>query len=211
MAITYPRSDIMDLLPVADVQFWPLHRQELSRTAGGKTQAKDMGPPLWRLSATSAAQGIQDAAALEAALISLRGSQGSFLAHDPRRPYPAAHPGGYNGDLSISALYAGDAFAVKVAAVSGGLELRPGDYLGFEYGARPSRSLHMVMEPQTIVTAGAAKKITVWPAIPPGATVGAAVTVNRASCEMILEPDQSPPGLRAMRASVVSFSAIQIF
>lgn len=211
MAITYPRSDIMDLLPVADVQFWPVHRQELSRTAGGATQAKDMGPALWRMSATSAAQALPDAAVLEAALISLGGSQRSFLAHDPRRPYPSLHPGGYVGSVSISALYPADAYSLDLTSDAGFLRLLPGEYISFEFGGRPSKSLHMVMEAGSIFSGGTSGKFNVWPALPAGALVGSTVTVNRASCEMILEPDQAPPGLRSLKASVISISAIQIF
>ncbi|MBY6141119.1 hypothetical protein KUV26_16910 [Leisingera daeponensis] len=210
MPFTYPRSDVFDLCKISDAAFWPLHRQELSRTAGGATQAKDLGSALWRASFTTAPARLADAAAIEAALISLNGSAGSFLAHDVRRPFPAAHPGGFGGTVSISALYAGDAFAVQLTTPEGGLTLSAGDYIGFEYGARPSRALHMVQETKSLTAPGAVRKFLVWPAIRPGALVGAAVTVNRASCEMILEPGQQPPGLRDLSASSVSFSGIQI-
>jgi len=208
--MNYPRADLFDLCGVNDASFWPMHRQEISRTAGGRTQAKDLGSPLWRASFTTAPALIANAAALEAALISLNGSARSFLAHDVRRPFPQAHPGGYLGDVSISGLYADDAFAVQLTSLAGGLELRPGDYIGFEYGSRPSRALHMVMETQTIVAGGSAKKFRVEPPLRLGAEVGAVVTVNRASCEMILEPGQAPPAMRDLVASSVGFTAFQI-
>ncbi|KEJ93988.1 hypothetical protein SAMN05444149_108106 [Pseudosulfitobacter pseudonitzschiae] len=207
----YPRADLFDLCKVADATFWPMHRQELSRTVGGSTQAKDLGPALWRASFTTAPALRGDAAAIEAALITLNGSAGSFLAYDVRRPFPAAHPGGYAGAISVSALYPADAFSIQLSAAAGGLSLRPGDYISFEYGPRPSRALHMIQAAQNIVGAGSAKKFSVFPALRPGVTVGAAVTVNRAPCEMILEPGQSPPSLRDLVASSVSFSAVQIF
>lgn len=211
MPVTYPRADLFDLCKISDAAFWPLNRQELSRTAGGTTQAKDLGPPLWRASFTTAPARRNDAAAIEAALISLNGSAGSFLAHDVRRPFPKAHSAGFSGTVSISALYADDAYAVQLTTPEGGLTLSAGDYIGFDYGARPSRALHMIQETKVLSAPGAVRKFQVWPAIRPGALVGAAVTVNRPPCEMILEPGQQPPGLRELVASSVSFSAIQIF
>jgi hypothetical protein len=208
--MAYPRADLFDLCNVVDAGFWPLDRHEVIRTAGGKTQAKDLGSALWRASFTTAPALFPDAAKIEAALISLNGSARSFLGYDVRRPFPAKHPGGFSGSVSISSLYAGDAFAVQLTTPGGGLVLSVGDYISFEYGARPSRALHMIQSTRSILTPGAKRKFEVWPAIRPGAVVGATVTVNRAPCEMILEPGQQPPVVRDLVASAVSFSAIQI-
>lgn len=206
----YPRTDLFDLCKVKDATFWPLQRQELSRTAGGRTQAKDLGSALWRASFTTAPARLDDAQDVEAALISLNGSVGSFLAHDVRRPFPKAHPGGFSGTLAISLLFTENAFSVQLSSPDGGLTLSPGDYIGFEYGAGGSRALHMIQSSPQTLSAGVPKSFDVFPAIRPGAAVGAAVTVNRASCEMILEPGHQAPALRDLVASSLSFSAIQI-
>lgn len=207
----FPRTDILDLCKVSDITFWPLMRQEISRTAGGSTQGKDFGSPLWRASFTTAAALITDAAAVEAALMSLNGVIGSFLAYDARRPYPAAYPtGNFNDTAVIDQLFALDAFSVKLAGLDVGTELRPGDYFSFEYGTRPSRALHMVTVGDV---AGSLGKVTleVFPAIRPGADVATAVTLKRPPCEMILEPGLPPPKLLQLVASNVTFSGIQIF
>lgn len=207
---TYPLTGLFDLCNVADTTFWPMGRQELSRVAKGATQAKDLGSALWRASFTTAPQSISDAAAVEAALISLNGSVGSFLAYDVRRPFPRAFPDGDFADTAtIDTLYSGNLFKLKLAGLAPGFELAPGDYLGFEYGSRPTRALHMVTSGDVAGSLGKAV-LEVFPAIRPGAIVGAAVTLKSPSCEMILEPGQSPPGLREMVASSVSFSAIQL-
>jgi hypothetical protein len=143
-------------------------------------------------------------------LVSLNGSVGSFLAHDVRRPFPKAHPGGFSGTLAISLLFSENAYSVQLSSPGGGLTLSPGDYIGFEYGAGGSRALHMIQSPPQTLSAGVPKSFDVFPAIRPGATVGAAITVNRASCEMILEPGHQAPALRDLVASSLSFSAIQI-
>ena len=89
-------------------------------------------------------------------------------------------------------------------------QLSPGDYLGFQYGTRPTRALHMVVEPVTAFSSGVTPKFEIFPALRPGALVGAAVTLKRAPCEMILEPNQAPPVGREMLASSVTFSAVQL-
>lgn len=207
----YPRTDIFDLCTVSDAAFWPLMRQELSRTSGGSSQAKDLGSPLWRASFTTAPAMRADAAALEAALISLNGSAGSFLAYDVRRPFPAAYADGVFADTGfIETLYDLDAFRIQIGGLGVGFELRPGDYFSFEYGARPSRALHMVTAGDIAGSMGRVN-LEVFPAIRPGALVLTSVTLKRPPCEMILEPGNGPPKVHQTVASVAAFSGIQIF
>lgn len=206
-----PRGDFFDICGIADVTFWPMWRQELSRTAGGAVQAKDMGPALWRASFTTSPDHFGNAADIEAALISRRGSILSFLAYDMRRPMPRAYPAGNFGDTgAIHTLYTADAYALRVGGLDAGFVLRRGDYLAFSYGARPSRALHMVMDDVTASAGGITPKFTVYPELRPGALVGAAITLKRPACEMILEPGQAPPRARDMVASSVTFSGVQI-
>lgn len=210
MAISYPRADLFDLCTIKNTTFWPMFRQELSRVSGGETQAKDLGSALWRASFTTAPQRRAEAAAIEAALISLNGSARSFLAHDIRRPFPAAHADGIFADTgTIDALFSGDAFSLRLAGLAAGITLSPGDYIGFEYGARPSRALHLITTGGVVDGAGKVL-FDVFPAIRPGALAGAAVTLKRAPCEMVLEPGQAPPSLQDIATSVVTFSAVQI-
>ena len=206
----YPLTNLLSLCRVRDSSFWPMHRQELSRTAGGRTQAKDLGSALWRASFTTAPARHTDAAAIEAALISLNGSIGSFLAYDVRRPYPVAHRDGNFADTAfISAVTAFDAFFLRVGGLPDGFKLSPGDYLGFSYGPQPSRALHIVTAGGTAGPAGTIE-LSVSPPLRAGAAINAPVTLKRAPCEMILEPSQPAPTVEAMVASQVSFSAIQI-
>jgi hypothetical protein len=145
---TFPRADLFDLWNVKDGAFWPMYRQELSRTAGGSSQAKDFGTPLWRASFTTAPIALADVGPAEAALISLNGSTGSFLGRDIRRPYPQAYADGVFSDTAtIGALDSGNAFMLALADLPFGFQLTAGDYLGFFYGSSNSRALHMVIAP----------------------------------------------------------------
>lgn len=210
-----PRADFFDLCGVRNTTFWPLHRQELSREASGRAQGKDLGDPLWRASYTTSPAHIRDAQALEAALISLRGVVGSFLAHDVRRPFPAAHPDGDFADTGqIGTLYADNAFHIQLTGLPSGLTLSPGDYLGFQYGARPYYALHMVtgLISGSFVanSSGDTGRLEVFPDLPPDATTATPVTLKRAPCEMRLEPGQTPPVLEELVASSVTFTGIQV-
>lgn len=207
----YPRADIFDLCNIADTTFWPMMRQELSRQGGGTTQGKDLGSPLWRASFVTAPKVRADVAVIEAALISLNGVVGSFLAHDVRRPFPKAYADGVFADTStIGALDGANAFMIGLTGLPAGFILSPGDYLAFDYGTGPSKALHMVMSGVTADGAGTTVNFEVFPSIRPGALIGAPVTLKRPSCEMLLEPGQAAPSIHEMTASAVTFSAVQI-
>ncbi|GAB5431210.1 MAG: hypothetical protein EpisKO_05800 [Epibacterium sp.] len=209
--MNYPRSDLFELCKVRNATFWPMHRQELSRAAGGRTQAKDLGSALWRASFTTSPASLADASDIEAALISLNGSAGSFLAHDVRRPFPRAHADGEFEDVAtISALNVGGrAFAIRLTGMPQGFTLSPGDYIGFQYGPQSSRALHMVTVGGQFGGQGNLT-IDVFPAVRVGASVGSAVTFKRPPCEMILEPGQQPPAIEGLVASSVTFTGVQV-
>ncbi|MFW8636712.1 hypothetical protein [Cribrihabitans pelagius] len=209
--IVFPRTDIFDLCKIRTAKFWPLLRQELSRTAGAGSQAKDLGSPLWAASYTTAPARLRDAQAIEAALISLNGSVGSFLAYDTRRPFPAAHADGNFADTAqIAALDAENAFHLTLGGLPQGFTLSAGDYLGFSFGPKPSRALHIVTI-GGVAGANGEIPLTVSPWVRPGTLVGAAVTLKRAPCEMSLDGAPPEPSPEGMVASTNSFSAVQIF
>lgn len=209
--IVFPRADIFDLCKVRTAKFWPLLRQELSRTAGASSQAKDLGSPLWAASYTTAPAHFRDAQAIEAALISLNGSVGSFLAYDTRRPFPAAHAdGNFDDAAQIAALDAGNAYHLTLGGLPPGFTLSAGDYLGFSFGAKPSRALHIVTV-GGVADASGEIPLTVSPWVRPGAAVGDAVTLKKPSCEMSLTGSPPEPAAVDMVASSNSFSAVQIF
>lgn len=208
--LVFPRTDIFDLCRISDTTFWPRPRQELSRSANGVTRVKDLGSPLWMASFTTAPVRLEDAGAIEMALMSLNGSEHAFEAYDVRRPYPLAHADGNFSDTgTINAIGANNK-SLQLAGLPVGFSLTVGDYLAFDYGTPSNRALHRVAEGTVADGLGVTGTFEVYPHIAPGATVGAAVTLKKPSCLMIQPPDAPPPSLVGMAGSSIVFSGIQL-
>jgi hypothetical protein len=209
--LVFPRTDLFSLCNVASIQpFWPKYRQEVSRTANGWSQGKDLGPPLWQGSFTTAPQTHVDSGALEAALLSLGGVLRSFEAYDTRRPYPAAHADGNFDDTAVILEIGADNKSLSLSGLVAGFQISPGDYLSFDYGVPQARALHRALSPATVGAGGETGSFEVFPHIEPGALVAAPVTLKRASCLMVLDPDQPAPTVQDLLFSTQTFSGVQI-
>ena len=207
--LTFPR-DLMSLCNVVSVQFWPVQRQELSRTTAGRSQGKDLGPPVWRGSFTTAPVRHADAGDIEAALLSLRGVINPFEAYDRRNAFPRAHRDGNFSDTGLIADLGVDNKSLRLTGLDVGFQLLPGDYISFDFGTPQARALHRVLEPAVADGVGATDYFEVFPHIEPGAVTGTAVRLKRPSCYMTLDPGLSPPSINAMVTSSVTFSGVQI-
>lgn len=208
--VAFPRSDLFDLCNIHTCTFWPSFRQEYSRTAGGQTQGKDFGSPLWRGSFTSAPLHLDQVGEIEMALLSLRGVLHSFEAHDVRRPMPLAHKEGDFVDSAEISDLGSDNKSLRLSGMSSGFTLSVGDYLAFDYGIEPNRALHRVVTPAVFDGSGQTPLFEVFPHIRPGAAIGAAVTLKRPSCLMVLDPDLPPPSPQSVVAEAIVFSGIQL-
>jgi hypothetical protein len=209
MALTFPRPDIFDLCTISDAPpFWPQRKDEYSPESSGRTTGKKMGSPLWRASFTTAPLDGLTARKLEAALLSLDGVINTFYAHDKTRIWPGAYPGGA-GMPSMSptvASVSGNALLLQDLAV--GYQFTAGDVLAFDYGARPNRAYHMILE--DVTAPSSITPVTVFPHPRQGWADGDAVTLVRPECEMALEVDGLPaPTLSGMINRKLSFSALQ--
>jgi hypothetical protein len=209
--LIFPRTDLFSLCNVASIRpFWPKYRQEISREASGRAQGKDLGPPVWAGSFTTAPQTHVDAGALEAALLSLGGVLRGFEAYDTRRPYPAAHADGDFADTGVILEIGADNKSLRLSGLAAGFQISPGDYLSFDYGVPQARALHRALSPATASAGLDTGFFEVFPHIEPGALVGAAVTLQRASCIMTLDPDQPAPSVQDLLFSTQTFSGVQI-
>ena len=95
MTITYPLpTSFFDEFPGWSTEFNLLWRQEQSRTAGGRTVVKDMGSPLWQMTAQSRSMKPNELDYWRARLTSLENGLKTFRAFPKSRCFPVAYPNG---------------------------------------------------------------------------------------------------------------------
>ena len=192
-------------LEVASGGMFPLHRQQVSRTAGGTSLVRDLGDQLWIAEFTTVVMRFELAYELETDLLDLGGSLDWVLLADARRP----NPKNWNGlssldNYSMSSVDSADRHIVNL--VSGTTALSKGDYFSFFSGA--SLWLHRITERRS------ATSFKVWPAISLAVPVGSiGITVNWPRARFQIDPEivNSPVlGIDdATKLATISFRGIQ--
>jgi hypothetical protein len=211
MTISFPRTDIMSFCGYAPdaVPLRLTSRQESSRTAGGVTVAKDLGPALWFGSYVTTELDLDDMVSFEATLNSLDGSIQTFEAGDMRRPYPKAHASGSFNDTGVLNAVDSNNKAIKISGLDAGFVLSVGDYLSFTYGT--NRALHQVMESATANGSGLTPYFEVRPHLRVGWTLSPAisVTLKKPMGVFMLVPGSVNPQMRSGLSGSVAFQAVQ--
>lgn len=210
MSISFPRTDIMSLCSwTPDGEPWDLkQRQEMSRTAGGRTLAKDFGIGLWTGGFTSSPLSLDDMFDLEAALNSLDGSINTFEARDLRRPYPKLSPSGTFGDTGT--IYAvQNNKSLRITGLDSAFIISRGDYLSFDYDG--NRYLHQAMETVTAV-AGLTPYFEVRPYIKAGLVLSPSIAVKlkQPSAVCALVPSSIQKRMINGVQGTISFQAMQV-
>lgn len=207
MSITFPLTDILTAVAFADQTFQLTSRQELSRTAGGVTRGKDLGPALWLAGYTTVRLENDDVLAYEAKLNSLDGVIQTFEAADLRRRYPRAYPTGAGANNGVLASVNANNKALALSGLVAGQVVSVGDFLSFDYGT--SRALHQAVETVTANGSGVTAQFEVRPHIRAGYTLSGAVTLKLPSGIFILAPGSVSSKITDSVCSVISFQAMQ--
>lgn len=153
MAITYPRT-----LPTtrwSAMDFKPLFIGNSVQLAGGLTQYREAGDTRWQCDLTTVPLFPGDPTdraligVMRAWWMSLRGGLKTFLAYDKAHEYPITYPNGtgigaWGGTGTVSSISAN---AFTAGSVLSGLQLKAGDWVGFEKSGK--YSLHVVTEDKT--------------------------------------------------------------
>lgn len=207
-----PTSELMQALPVSSATFIPAWGQETSGEGSGILRVKDLRPALWRARIACAAATRVEALQVLALIGAMGGALGTFYAWKPSAAYPQSDPGGTT--LGGSAVQIGsinaDQLRLSLKGLPAGYVLTRGDFLAFDYGARPSRALHQVVPPMAIANgAGVTPEFQVHPPIRGGASVNAAVALVRPAAEMRLVPGTFDLSESAVRNGL-SLEAIQV-
>jgi hypothetical protein len=211
MAVTYPRTDIMDAVDFS-ASTVPLNlksRQEYSRTAYGRTIGKDMGSAIWFGDFTTVPMPNASALVFEAMLDSLDGVIQPFEAGDMRSAaqFPLAYPTGNFNDTGVLASVNTNNKAISLSGLDAGMQLSVGCYLSFTYG--DSRALHRVVEAATADGGGTTPQFEVRPYLRPGWTVSTAVRLKSPRGLFTLMPGRAPPQMNDSTSSIVTFSVQQ--
>ena len=206
MSLTFPR-EMTSAYEWAQADLALVHRQELARTAGGDSQAKDMGPAVWRATYATVPMPEGGARALYADLLTLRGAVHPFYV-TVLPDAPAARDGEALAGVTVASVSPDNA-ALALTGLPAGFEMTYGDYLSIETAAG-GRELHMLARGAAADGSGATPEMEVVPHVRPGTTAGDAVTLVGPVVEMKLEPGS----LRHERLNAVlgrvSFQAVQV-
>lgn len=199
MAYSFPLSvtDFMRALPIAEISFDTPEQVEVNQTAGGEIITADLAPMLWQGEVRLGTMTHVEASHADVMLDLLRPAGRMFYAYDTRRPAPLADPAGLILGATvptIASLISGNR-ELTLAGLPAWYVLSRGDYLAFDYGSPARRALHKVVTEQVQAgSTGTTGAIEVTPMIRPGASIGASVTLVRASCLARLVPNTVSKG-----------------
>lgn len=209
MAITFPRTDILDGLQFsAETQpFKPMWRQERSRTAGGVTLVKSVGPMLWQANYVTVPMTTARAGEVEADLMSLQGGVHLFEGYDPRHPLPASDKVSALSGVEVYAVI-GDREGITLANLPSGFVITRGDWISIDDGT----NLHLlkVLETQTANAFDRLYDLAVAPYVHPSIDVGQQVTLRYPCARWMIEADTVQRTPRGALHEVISFSATQV-
>lgn len=209
MTLTFPRTDILAGLtfPATTPRIKPLWRQETSRSAGGVTLVKDLGPLLWQVSYLTTAIERDRAGEVEADLLTLENGGQLFEGYDPARPFPASDKLSPLTGVTIHSIRT-DRLALRITGLPAGFVLTKGDWLSIDDGT----NLHLLRAAQTSVSTGTG--LSPWfeirPGLRPSIVVAMPVVLRYAPARFMVDPGtvlRSPvDGLR----DTLSWSATQV-
>lgn len=209
MALTEP-FDILPDFPGWTTTFELLFRQEQSRQANGRTIVKDMGSPLWQLSAQSKTMKPNELDYWRARLNALENGLMTFKGYKLSRTYPIAYPNGswptggsFDGVAAVHTV-GGNNKSLRVDELPEGFALSVGDMISIGPG-----DLHQVMEAATADASGITGTFEVRPHFWDGVAVNDDVLVYRPYCLMAVVPGSISTQADLSGRGSVSFQAIE--
>lgn len=129
MTLVFPR-DMISAECWETAKFTLQHRQELSRTAGGVVQGKDLGPAIWMAEFQSYPLAQAEAEALEADMQTLGGVVRTFYAVTMRRRAPFARSGeALTGVTIASTAISGNYSSISLAGLPSGFVMTAADFV----------------------------------------------------------------------------------
>ncbi|WP_439523169.1 hypothetical protein [Marivita sp.] len=214
MALSFPLStaQFFDLLPIRRFAMKPGDNRAFTELGGGELIAAGRGQRLWQGEVTLDIDVHDTIAGLDATLSLLEEVGASFLLYDPRKPFPAADPGGLliaGSSPQIATLNANNR-ELTLSGLPAGYVLTPGDLIGWTYGASPTRyAVHRIVTGGSANGSGVSPSLEVTPFIRQGVSAGASAALVRPPMKAKF-PEASYGAGRAVVSEAGSFSFIQV-
>lgn len=187
MTLVYPRTDLLTGLgfQVATPRIKPLWRQEISRTAGGVTLVKELGPLLWQVSYITGPLERAAASALEAKLLSLQNGGQLFEGYDPAQPYPAHSKTAVLAGVTVNDIRA-DRLALRLKGLPAAFVITAGDWISIDDGT----NLHLLrmVETGTASGAGLSPWLEMRPGLRPTIVANNSVKLRFAPARFMVDP-----------------------
>ncbi|MDQ0456049.1 hypothetical protein [Rhizobium paknamense] len=206
MTIAYP-LDLLAEFPGWSTKFELLHRQEQSRTEGGRTIVKDLGSPLWQATYQTRTLSANDLDYWRARLDLLEGGLQIFRGYPLSRARPVAYPGASALPQAVTLAALGDDNkSITLAGLPAGFQFSVGDMIEIA-----DSGLYRVMEAASATAEGLTGPFELRPHLWPGTVTGRAVRLLRPACRMTLIPGSlsSDADVSSGRGSL-SFQAIEV-
>ena len=207
--------DILADWPGWVTDFDPQFRQEQSRVAGGRTYIKDLGSPLWRMSARSKVLRPNLLDHWRARLQAMQNGVVTFVGYSLSRKYPIRYPRGtwptgesFDGVSAVLHTVETDRKTIRVGSLPAGFVLSIGDLI--QIG---DADLHRVMEQATADGSGLTGLFEVhphiWPDVDEDGSPAVSVSVYRPACVMAVVPGSISTSADLNGWGSVSFQAIE--
>jgi hypothetical protein len=211
VAITYPlaAADFWERLRFAAPApvFVAQHNRKQSVSGGGDIMSTMYGRPKWSVAVTLAGGRVNRNLVEEADIMHVASRDGTILAYDIRRPYPASDPDGWKlGNKVVTVLSKGsDNRSLALEGLRADFIVTKGDKYSVLYDT-DKRFLFEVMETNQSDGTGETAEFEVWPYLPDALAVADVVTMRKACGKFKLVAGSYRPGGGAS----FSFSLISV-
>lgn len=208
MTITFP-VDFLSDFPGWSTEFDLLYRQEQSRSANGKTYAKDLGSPLWKATYQSRTLWPNELDHWRARLKALENGLQTFKAWSISRTYPIAYP---RGSWPTGAAFPGSGLVNSITGNSLSLKSLPPGYVVSvgDFVQVGTSDLYQALETATANGSGITGAFEVRTYVWPTSLVNAVAKLVKPSCIMTLVPDSlSSPATLSDGRGTITFQAIE--
>jgi hypothetical protein len=199
MAYSFPlaRAALSDLLPINAVSWGAMRLDEMSGSGDGRFWQAELAPPLWQAEVTLDVRYHQEIKEIAATIRKLQGAKNSFDLEDPLSKYPYQDPDGsiLGASAVVVSAISGDRQTLTLSGLPALYKLTKGDKGSLDYtnGAATRKYFFEVSETVT-ASGGGVVSFEVFPTVPLGAAVAAAVTLARPTCRGFIKPDSFKPG-----------------